>query len=170
MTFSWALSVIGQDPNWTEFATDVPVEGAGFELAYEPTIEVVSSSVMIRVEVSDPLDRTWTAHAIEYIAVTEDVGDEGCDGGSFISNPCDTDTGETGATGDEVGDDPDETGPTLSEDGESNCNCSTRVAPNAVASLALLVILAQLRRRRSPAMPSKPSKPSSAKPSAPLLP
>jgi uncharacterized protein (TIGR03382 family) len=167
MTFSWALSVIGQDPVWTPFATDVAVEGGGFEIAYEPTIETVSSSVMIRVEVSDPLDRTWTAHAIEYIAVTEDVGDEGCDGGSFISNPCDTDTdtGETGATGDEVGDDPSETGPTLSEDGESNCNCSTSVAPNAVASLALLVILAQLRRRR-PAMPS----PSSAKPSSAPLP
>jgi MYXO-CTERM domain-containing protein len=165
MTFAWALSSIGQEPVWTEFATDVPVEGSSFELAWEPTIETVSSSVMIRVEVSDPMSRTWTAHGITYIAVIEDVGGDGCEEGGFvIGDPCDTDTGETDATGTEG--DAEETGPTLLDDeGGGGCSCDARDESTGLAPLGLLVLVgAQLRRRRSPARPS------SAKPSNAALP
>lgn len=165
MTFSWALSSAVDEPVWIESAVDVPVEGSSFELSYEPPIETVSSSVMIRVQVTDPLDRTWIAHAIEYIGVVEDLGDEGCDEGSFVTNPCDTEAGETGATetGEAGTDDPSETGPTLSDDGGgSGCGCTSGDSePADLAALGLLVIVAQIRRRRRPAKPSN-AKPSSA--------
>ncbi len=167
MTLSWAISSFGNEPQWQEFATDVAVEGPSFELAYTPSAEAVSNSVLIRVDVSDPLDRTWTAHAIQYIAVVEDVGDSGCDSGGFVSTPCDTDTGGSGTeTSDELGS---ETGPTLTDEGGgSGCGCSTQGESSRLAPLGLLVIvtagrLGQLRRRRTPASPSSAS-PSSTPP------
>ena len=173
MRLSWALSTIGTEPEWHEFAADIPVEGSSFELAYEPTIETVASSVMIRVDVDDPLARSWTAHANAYIAVVETVGDEGCDSGGFVSTPCDTgsDTGtDTDATskGDELGS-AGETGPTLADEGgASGCGCQARSAnANALGELGGLALVSllglQRRRRRRPASPSSAS-PSSASP------
>jgi MYXO-CTERM domain-containing protein len=173
MTLTWALSSAVEEPVWIESVVDVPVEGSSFELAYAPPIETVSSSVMIRVEVVDPLDRTWTAHAIAYIGVIEDLGDDGCEEGGFVTNACDTDTdtdtGETGATGtdDEVGEDPSETGPPLTEEGgSSGCSCSsaaTETGDLGPLGVLPLGIAAQGRRRRRPASPSS-AKPSSAPP------
>ncbi|MFV8749273.1 MYXO-CTERM sorting domain-containing protein [Nannocystaceae bacterium ST9] len=161
MTLSWALSAFGNEPQWHEFASDVPVEGASFELAFAPTIEAVSSSVLIRLDVSDPLARSWTAHAIEYIAVVENVGDEGCDEGTFVvGDPCDTGTGsETGAvTGDGVGDElGSESGPTLNDDADSGGGCRASEPSPLALGLGLLALAQAARRRRSPASPSSAS-------------
>lgn len=101
MTASWALGGFGTEPVWMEFASDLDVQSGSFELAFAPPIETVSSTVLIKVEVSDPIGRSWTAHAIADIGVTEDFGDDGCDdGGGFVSDPCGTeDGGETGDPG-----------------------------------------------------------------------
>ena len=137
MTFSWAIS----EPQlvWHDFANDVPVEGGTFELLFEPEAETVSKTVLIKLEVEDPMARTWTAHAIEYFAVTEAVGGDGCEEGDFVSNPCDTDS-ETGTS---------ETGSSLDDMGDTSAprGCGLDRVPSATAIVAGLFVLFSWRRR-----------------------
>lgn len=152
MTLSWALSGIGSEPTWTAFASEVPVEGASFELPFEPPAEAVSSSVMIRAEFADPLARSWTAHGNQYIAVVEDNGGgEACEEGGFVTNPCDTSEGAASDTqgesagtgsGDELG----SSGPAASDESGS-CSCSTSESAPAWAAALAFVLLARTRRR-----------------------
>lgn len=151
MTLSWALSQIGSEPSWTAFASDVPVEGASFELPFATPIEAVSSSVMIRVELVDPMRRSWTAHGNNYIGVVEDVGgDEACEEGGFVTTPCDTSEGESSgdtqgeSQGDELGSSSSSGGGASDEAGA--CGCTTRDAA-PVWQLAPLLVLLGLRRR-----------------------
>jgi MYXO-CTERM domain-containing protein len=152
MTLSWALSGFGSEPTWTAFASDVPIEGASFELPFEPPAEAVSSSVMIRAELADPLARSWTAHGNHYIAVVEENGgDEACEEGGFVTNPCDTSEGAASDTqgesagtgsGDELG----SSGPAASDESTSH-GCSTSASAPAWALALAFVLLARTRRR-----------------------
>lgn len=147
MRFSWALSAVGDEPIWTEFASEVPVEGSAFELPFAPPLEAVSTSVMIRVELVDPMNRAWTAEANSYIAVVEDLGgDETCDEGGFIVDPCDTgtDTSTDAGTGSGTEGASDEVGPGASEGG--GCVAGER---GSLATLGLLLVVFAGRRRRA---------------------
>jgi uncharacterized protein (TIGR03382 family) len=159
MTLSWAISGVGSEPDWIPFAEDLPVEGSGFAVSYEPTSQAISNTIMVRLDVTDPMDRSWTAHARSYISVQELVGDTGCDdGGNFVSNPCDTgdsDTsggesgggGSTDTAGDEAGTD---TGPSSADGGDEGCACTSqeRSPAGGLASLVLLALVGLGRRRR----------------------
>jgi MYXO-CTERM domain-containing protein len=150
MTLSWALSGIGSEPTWTAFASDVPVEGSSFELPFEPPAEAVSSSVMIRAELVDPLGRSWTTQGNAYLVVVEVVGgDEACEEGGFVTNPCDTSEGGTSETqgeGESAGDELGSSGPAASDDA-SACSCSA--SPSAPTwALGLVVVVLALGRRR----------------------
>ncbi|PRP90097.1 hypothetical protein ENSA5_67940 [Enhygromyxa salina] len=162
MTLSWSNGNINGAPNWEVFSADVPVEGGSFDLPFAPPIEAVSNSVMIKLDVVDPIGREWTAFSREYIAVVESSGDEGCDDdGGFVGNPCDdggseTETGaETGAGSSEGSGEGSgaSTGPALDDDGGggSSCNCSTHAPPGtglAFWSIAGLAYVGRSRRRR----------------------
>ncbi|NVB36633.1 MYXO-CTERM sorting domain-containing protein [Pseudenhygromyxa sp. WMMC2535] len=164
MSLAWSKGGVGSDPTWAVFASELAAETGSFELAFEPPAEAAASSVMIRLEISDPMGRSWTAFGHDYIAVV-DVGDSGCEeGGSFVSTPCDTETGEESGAGSEGGLDVGESEATgadqgevadagaegASEGGGSGCACASADEPGgsgAALGLALLALLG-LRRRQ----------------------
>ncbi len=154
MTVSWARSGFGQEPDWQTIAADVPVTNGGFEVPFNPPIEAVNYSLMTRVDVVDPSQRSWTAYSLAYISVVETSGDEtdGCEDGGFVVNPCDTEGGSegTGSEGtDEVGSESGE-GPALDEGGSSGCGCtSTTPGTGWTGALVLLGLAAVRRRSRS---------------------
>jgi hypothetical protein len=158
MTLSWSNGNINGEPNWLAFAEDMPAPTGSFELGFVPPIEAASNSVMIKLEIVDPLDREWTAYSRAYIAVVEGVGDEGCDSGSFVSNPCDTDTSgddETGTSGTGTstgGAGSGESGPSVVDGGgETGCSCSSGAPTNGTWLMfgagAWLLLFARPRRR-----------------------
>jgi hypothetical protein len=150
LTASWALSGFGSEPQWQVFADSVATPSGEFQLPFEPPLETISNTVLIKIDVEDPMGRTWTAHAIRYIAVTEDVGgDEACDeGGGFVSDPCDTETG--GSEGDPT-DGGTTIGPPAQGDEGGSCSCSTRAGfgTGLLAWGVGLLLLGFSSRRRS---------------------
>jgi MYXO-CTERM domain-containing protein len=151
MTLSWSNGNINGEPNWFVFAEDMPAPTGSFEVGFVPPIEAASNSVMIKLDIVDPLDREWTAYSRAYIAVVEGVGDEGCDSGTFVSNPCDTDTsgdGETGTGTSTGGEGSSESGPSVVDAGsETGCSCSSG-APTGTGGLLLGALLLLWRPRR----------------------
>ncbi len=126
MTLSWSNGNINGEPNWLPFAEDMPAPTGSFDVAFVPPIEAASNSVMIKLDIVDPMNREWTAYSRAYIAVVEDAGeDDGCDGGSFVSNPCDTETDTSGGGGTEGGVEDSETGPPATDGADSGCSCSS---------------------------------------------
>jgi uncharacterized protein (TIGR03382 family) len=150
LTASWALSGFGSEPQWQVFADSVPTPSGDFQLQFEPPLETVSNTVLIKIDVEDPLGRTWTAHANAYIAVVEVVGgEENCDdGGGFVSDPCDTgDTGESGGSEGDPTDGGTTIGPPAQDEGGS-CSCSTRTDFGTGLAWGLGVLLLALGSRR----------------------
>jgi MYXO-CTERM domain-containing protein len=161
MTLSWSNGNINGEPNWLPFAEDMPAPTGSFDVGFAPPIEAASNSVMIKLDIVDPLDREWTAYSRAYIAVVEGVGDEGCDSGGFVSNPCDTDTSggdsDTGSGTSTSTAGGSESGPGVGDGGgETGCSCSTPSptrgsSPTRDTSLlfamAGLLLLVRVRRR-----------------------
>jgi len=145
MTASWALSGFGSEPQWQVFAADLPAPSGAFELGFVPPAETISNTVLIKLDVSDPMGRSWTAHAIQYVVVTEKFGgddDDGCDdGGGFIVDPCEpgepADTGEPADAG-ETSDAGETAGTEGAAEGEAGCSCSTGSGSGVPAGLWLL--------------------------------
>lgn len=160
ITASWALSGFGSEPQWNVFVDQMAMPSGSFELPFEPPLETISSTVLIKIDVEDPMGRVWTAHGGRYIAVTEDFGDDdGCDeGGGFVSDPCEDDEGDESESGDGSAEDPGESegdsttgAPAAPEVGEGgSCNCSTRSTPsNGLLACGLGLLLVAFRSRRS---------------------
>lgn len=88
LTGYWSLTAETLD--WKTFAVDVPLDGETISLAFEPPIEAVGEQITLRVDVTDPMDRTFSSYAYQVISVlpgSEDTG--GCaDSGSFIGENC----------------------------------------------------------------------------------
>ena len=130
MTLSWSNGNINGEPNWLPFAEDLPAPTGTFDVPFVPPIDAASNSVMIRLDIVDPMNREWSAYSRAYIAVVDDVGEEGCDGGNFVSNPCDTETdtgtGGSGTEG-EMSGGSSESGPPATDGGggEEGCSCSS---------------------------------------------
>ncbi|MFO7561675.1 MAG: MYXO-CTERM sorting domain-containing protein [Enhygromyxa sp.] len=137
VTASWALSGFGSEPQWHEFASGLSLPSGELELSFAPPSETISNTVLIKLEVEDPQGRRWTAHANNYIAVTESFGsdDDACDeGGSFVSDPCQDEQGEDEGEDEQgeeessasEGDPSSESGPgAQDEGGGGSCNCSS---------------------------------------------
>lgn len=168
----------GDALDWQPFASDVPVAGPDFELPFLPPAEAVGGSVTLKVEITDPMDRTFTGHMdslVEILPANPNTG--GCDseGNSFIGDPgcgtaTDTDAATTGTAPDPTtgagtdaatgagtdasssGEPPgvtEPTGPDINPEKDGGCaGCATSSEP--VAPLALLGLFLALRRRRRP--------------------
>jgi MYXO-CTERM domain-containing protein len=109
---------------------------------------------MIRLDLVDPMNREWSAYSRAYIAVVDDVGEESCDGGNFVSNPCDTetDTGTSGAATESGGEmsGGSESGPQVTDGGGGEgCSCSSG-EPRSVWMLGAfgLLMFGWVRRMR----------------------
>lgn len=96
----------GGDLTWNAFGADTPVEGGEFELAFTPPEETLGKLVAMRVDITDPQDRTYTAHMDVLVSVlslpapTDTSGGE-CEGSGIFFDP---DCGSGGGTDDTAGD------------------------------------------------------------------
>ncbi|MEZ4450833.1 MAG: MYXO-CTERM sorting domain-containing protein [Nannocystaceae bacterium] len=161
------------DPiEWKPFVTDEPVAGDQFSVDFVPPPETIKDFVMIKVTITDPMDRSSTAYANQIFTVLPEMGETsgGECGATFIANPgCETDTDGTASDGSSSTTGTSETSGTGSTDGSGSsgtatttagadddgggggtCNCVSSGAPTPGA-LGLLVLVALGRRRRRPA-------------------
>lgn len=163
ITGYWSLTT-GEGLDWQMFASDVPVSGDSIELDFMPPPESFGEQIAMKVEITDPMDRRFTAHLGTLATILPPASETGgCPdtGGNFIGDPsCDssgtsgdpTSTGPTASSGPDAssGGAGSSSGSDTSGPGEvpkpDGCHCSG--AGSGGASLAALVGLALLRPRR----------------------
>jgi MYXO-CTERM domain-containing protein len=163
----WSLTT-AETLDWQMFASDVPVSGDSIELDFMPPAESFGEQIAMKVVVTDPMDRSFTAHLGTLATILppkNDTGGCGDSGANFIGDPA-CDTGSTtadptgGASSSGPGPDPtsgggsssagsDTTGPGEVPDTKDGCSCG--VAGTGGAPVAALVGLGLLltRRRRA---------------------
>jgi MYXO-CTERM domain-containing protein len=158
------------EPEWTPFAEDVAVEGEAFTLDFLAPEEFAGETLMVRIDITDPMDRTYEAHMKQNVIVLKGmetdcetggdfIGGAGCGesesdtsgmaSGSESAEGTATEGAETSATTDAetdgstapIGEDDD--------DGEKSCNCTTSRGPTPLHLGALLVLFGIARRRRA---------------------
>ncbi len=161
---------------WMTFGEDTPVSGDSFELMFTPPAPAIGESVVIKIEIVDPMDRSYTAHVLDLVDVLDvpapGGGETGecSDGGNFISMPGCGSSGDASSGGDGSGGpgvtsmagatDPtaptgttgdggsEETG-TTPETGDGGCGgCTLGVGGAPAALLAPWLLWATRRRRR----------------------
>lgn len=167
VTGYWAVAE--QDPQWVPFIEDEPVSDGAMALPFLPPEEASGETSMIRIDITDPMGRTYTAYMAELVIVLlqENPGDcEDDGGGSFISDPncggaddggSGSDDGE-GTAGDDDGgttsgdDGPAETtgpGADGGDDGGKGCSVATSRSLGSGLGLGLLGLgLLGWRRQR----------------------
>jgi len=161
---------------WVPFIEDQPVVGDDSTIEFMPPPETAGDSVMLRVDITDPMDRTATAYGNYTIVIIDGMGETGdtCDGSFVIDPECET-TGSSGSTGDsgpasdgsndgsdgysdgDSGNNSDsnsssaasESGASASGGGDEPGSCSCRLEDaRPAAALTLLALLMLGRRRR----------------------
>jgi len=165
----WAYTEKEDQLTWNQFAADVPVEGGEFELAFTPPAGVYGL-LAIRVDITDPLDRTYTAHMdvlAQLLDTPAPAGTGGeCEGSGFLVEPecsggaTDDGAGEgssgagvTGSDGPTEGSSGGASGSTSGTTGTEQTpgpseSCAGCAVGGSGASLVWLVGVACLRRRR----------------------
>jgi MYXO-CTERM domain-containing protein len=161
----WSLTT-SDTLDWQMFASDVPVSGDSFELEFQPPPESIGEQIVIKVEVTDPMDRRFTAHLNDVATILEPVAGTGgaCEdtGMTFVSNPaCDTSGGpgptsgastsngsDASSGGGESSGGSDTGGPNAQPDPKDGCSCGVAGTGGApVAALLALGLLLPRRRR-----------------------
>jgi MYXO-CTERM domain-containing protein len=152
---------------WVPFIEDDPASGESFAVEFLPPEELAGESAMIRVDITDPMDRSYTHYMRELVIVLGTEGPGSCmDGGGFIggagcgsSGTSDGSGSEAGSVGDETagsgagssGNDSGTPGQDAGDDGTptgcGGCRAAGSGAPVGMG-LSLLGLLG-LRRRRS---------------------
>ncbi len=163
-TFSVSYALSEANPAWTEYAAGLEIDGEAFSFDLTPPEALHGESGMLRVDFTDPMDRTYTAFQTENILVIDSDNPDDCsEGGNFIGNPCnesggpdESSSGGTGtatspATGESTAaTNADSTGApqTGGEPTEpKGCGCAAD-APAPMRGLWAAGILIALRRRR----------------------
>lgn len=160
---------------WIPFIKDQPVVGTDSTIEFMPPLETAGDSVMIRVDITDPMDRTATAYGNYTIVIIDGMGETGdtCDSSFVVDPECETtgsasDGSSSSSDGSSSGDsdsgsasdggssssdsdsgDVSESGASTSsgEDEPGSCSCRLEDARPA-AALTLLALLMLGRRRR----------------------
>lgn len=163
VTAYWGLAE--SEVTWVPFVEGDPVSGESFAVDFMPPEELAGESSMIRVDVTDPMGRTYTSYMRELVIVLGTEGPGSCtdEGGGFIGGAgCGGSSGTDGSGGSEAGSAGDETagsdgttsgGPGGQDGGDTGggegCGCRAAAGPAAPAGAGLLLVgLLGLRRRR----------------------
>ena len=143
MRLSWAIANPNGELAWTEFG-ELDAETGAFSVPFEPPIETASNPVLIRLEVVDPMGRSWVAHSRNQIGVTDpSAGDEGCEGP--FGDPCaEEEEGEGSGSGESSSSGPMADGGDSAGDSGDGCACTSEPARDASPSgfVWLVVLLA----------------------------
>lgn len=98
ITGYWSLTDDSDNLDWKPFEADTPVSGESFELPFMAPAEAVGGPVTIKIEITDPMDRKFTAHMLTLADfLPGSAGDSGecSDSGSFIGMPgCEASSGD----------------------------------------------------------------------------
>jgi MYXO-CTERM domain-containing protein len=175
MTASFASTSGSSDPDWvpqwTPFLEDAAVEGESFTLDFLAPEEFAGEQLMVRLDVTDPMARTYEAHMKENVFVLKGMeGDCETGGGDFIGGAgcggddsgssggaSDSDAGEgtaTDGTGMEATDGNGSASSTSPIDdptdgGKKACACTSSTRPGPLPLAMLLLIASAFRRRRA---------------------
>ncbi|MFZ6180929.1 hypothetical protein [Nannocystis pusilla] len=175
LSIYWSITGTG-GLDWKLYGEDIPVEGESFSLPFLPPPETSGRTVALRVDVTDPMQRTFSAYPLNLLTVlpgssggTTSDTTAGCDPeAAFVNAPCDTSgegtTSEPGAattstTSTSTTSEPTTAGTSADAAGTTEPASSTGPAltsdasgcscdTTASASLAWLSLLALARRRR----------------------
>lgn len=173
-TAYWAVTPMPNvEPDWIEYVVDQELPGEDFAFGFTPPEPLWGESGLIRVDVSDPEGRTYTAYQADNMLVINSDNPDSCDqGGSFIGSPCGGTTGGDDSTGGSEGDTA--VGTADSGDGESGdvtdgeatgnsgqtgddggapkgCACAASGGVGGTWLVGLVVPLVRRRRRARPA-------------------
>lgn len=165
MSGYWALT--DNEPlDWQPFAEGVAFAGDAFSLPFLPPPGAEEETVVFRVDITDPMQRTFVAHGNQLLTVIpgNTPSSSGCeDGVSFIAEPCVTGGMDTSgstasgtsvdATGEQSSGSSTTSGPQQMDTG--GCACAANRAPGAV--WAWLLFLSAWRRRKSTAVRIAPA-------------
>lgn len=171
-TLSGFWSHTGGALEWMPFAEEVAIDGETFVLPFSPPEDAVQKTVALRIDVTDPMQRTFSAYPSNLLTILPGSGGGTTTGcvpeGSFVVDPCDTEgTSEqttaaatsTGISSDSSGsmsngapssgeessgEAPTTAEPTLTADADG-CSCATGAPPSLVC---IILPLLGLRRRR----------------------
>ncbi|MBZ5711784.1 hypothetical protein [Nannocystis pusilla] len=179
LSVHWSITGAGV-LDWKLYTEDVPIDGEAFTLPFLPPPEASGRTVALRVDVTDPMQRTFSAYPPNLLTVLPgSAGDTtsdttaGCNPeAAFVADPCDTGgDGSTGDPGDPTtaatsaatsdgssGDMADSTGTGGSSSSagpaltpdSSGCSCDA-TPPAGLAWASLLVLGLRRRRRRDQA-------------------
>lgn len=158
----WALDD-PEGPEWVELAAATPIEGDAIAFQFAPPPTTIGTLVTFKIEVADPMGRSFTAYMADRISVINADDPDSCSGSFIGGGPCDgTSDGSSGpadSTGGSPTTPPGETtldtsgdAPTTGGDGgppaatpqPGGCGCANggeRGAPS------VLIVLAVCRRR-----------------------
>ncbi|WAS95141.1 hypothetical protein [Nannocystis punicea] len=162
LTGYWALA---DSLEWQEFASQ-PLEGEAISLAFTPPLEVAPDSVVLRVDVTDPMQRTYSTYPVSLLSVLapSDPSTGGCsDSGSFLAQGGEETCGDSGSTTGTSGDGPttgaatdassssgegtSDSATTSPMTGSDPSGCGCRSDRSGSAALWLLLPVLGLRRR-----------------------
>lgn len=97
----WAITGGGDGLTWAAFVEDVPLDGESWELPFLPPPVASGETVALRVDVTDPMQRTFSAYPLTLLTVLPGSSNDGttaCEPeASFVVMPCDSE-GEPAAT------------------------------------------------------------------------
>jgi MYXO-CTERM domain-containing protein len=164
LTAYWGLAE--PEVTWQPFIEDDPIAGESFAVEFLPPEELAGESAMVRVDITDPMGRTYTNYMHELVIVLGTEGPGSCmdDGGGFIGGAgCGGSGSSDGSSGGVASSGGDETagtsagtsdGPGGQEGGDEGggggqgCACQAAGAGGPAGAGLLLLGLLGLRRRR----------------------
>jgi hypothetical protein len=161
-TFSVSYALSDISPTWTEYSTGHEIDGSSFMFELTPPKLLHGEAGMLRVDFTDPMDRTYTAFQMDHILVIDADESGDCeDTGSFIGTPC----AETGAAGESssgtagsettaIADgstgagNSESTGAAIDDPAPSGCGCQSDAPRWPLAGLMCIGLLGTRPRRR----------------------
>lgn len=148
MTAYFAIDSDAAEPDWIQFADNVPVEGEAFTLDWEAPQEAAGRSTILRIDFTDPNGATYTAYQYEpnIVLPMESAGcaadTDGCSPGFVMDPACDAGTEST------TDDAETDTAPGV-DTRDGGCGCHAPAGrPAQWGLLALLGLLVRRRRTR----------------------
>ncbi|MBZ5708554.1 MYXO-CTERM sorting domain-containing protein [Nannocystis pusilla] len=167
----WWSIADGGELDWQLASSGAPLVGETFALPFRAPPEAVGENVALRVDVTDPAQRTFAAHPLQLVVVLPAQDDDpgecgsllGCDDGTTTADPAtgpDADPGgseapPTSSEGPMPGGSPDSSesssGPPMEDSGLGGRGCACGVegapAPAALGLFALVGLAVPGRRR-----------------------